>query len=333
MRRLIGGLAFGILILVCLGCDPLAPYNPTPIAIVITNPPTLTPTPTKTSTPTPTATHTPTGTPEPTIAVTAFPCEEEKGQILEFKTNPSAIANENLRYRVYVPPCYFETARRFPLLILLHGLSYREQQWEELGLIDALDEDIRAGTLAPMLVVMPYLGEMGQLNQFPPQPSYERVVLEEMLPGMERDFCVWQDAAHRAIGGISRGGLLAYSIGMRHPDIFGSLGSHSGYFPNDTNLIPAPFNPLELALNSSDLQEAGLRLYMDNGASDSSGPSQQLLSSRLTQRGISHTYVVNATGEHDNDYWEGHVREYLEFYAENWERDYNQLPSCAEPSP
>jgi len=320
------------MILVCLGCDPLAPYNPTPIAIVVTNPPTQTPTPTHTPIPSPTATLTPTQTPVPTTVVTPFPCEEEKGQIIEFKTNESAIANENLRYRVYTPPCYFQTGRRFPLVILLHGLSYREQQWEQLGLIDILNTNILNGSLAPMLVAMPYLGEIGQLNQFPPQPSYEWVVLEELLPALERDFCVWEDAAHRGIGGISRGGFLAYSIGMRHPDMFGNLGSHSGFYPNTAD-IPAAFNPLELALNSSALQEAGLRLYMDNGASDSAGPSQQLLSSRLTQRGIAHTYVVNATGEHDNDYWSAHVSEYLDFYAEMWERDYNRLPSCAEPSP
>jgi enterochelin esterase-like enzyme len=332
MRRLMGGIAVGLLILICLGCDPLAPYNPTPIAIVITNPATATPIPTHTPTPTRTPTPTPSQTPEPTQVVTPFPCDEAAGQIIEFKTNPSDIAGENLRYRVYAPPCYFQTARRFPLVILLHGLSYREQQWEELGLIDTLDTNILAGTLAPMLVAMPYLGEMGQLNQFPPQPSYERVVLEELLPSLERDFCVWENPAHMALGGISRGGFLAYSIGMRHPDIFGILGSHSGYYPNTAD-IPAAFSPLELALNASDLQEAGLRLYMDNGASDSAGPSQQLLSSRLTQRGITHTYVVNATGEHDNDYWSAHVSEYLDFYGENWERDYNRLPSCAEPSP
>jgi enterochelin esterase-like enzyme len=72
---------------------------------------------------------------------------------------------------------------------------------------------------------------------------------------------------------------------------------------------------------------------MDHGAADSAGPSNQLLSSRLTQRSIEHTYVVNPTGEHDNEYWSQHVTEYLDFYGKNWLRDYNALPSCTEPSP
>src|SRR5262245_37839363 len=133
-----------------------------------------------------------------------------------------------------------------------------------------------------MILVMPYYGQIGQANSFPPDPSYETVILEELLPAIERDLCTWNDRDHRAIGGISRGGFWAFSIAMRHPDVFGIVGGHSAFFPNDTNEIPAPFNPLELALNSNFLQAAKLRMYLDNGANDSSGPSQQLFSSRLT---------------------------------------------------
>ncbi|MCU0511454.1 MAG: esterase family protein [Anaerolineae bacterium] len=321
-----------LLVSLLMGCDPLAPYDPTPVAIVITSPPTATVPPTATPTPTLTPTLPPTATPELLPTPTLFPCDEQTGQVIEFDDNLSAIADENLRFRVYVPPCYFSTQRRFPLVILLHGLSYREEQWEDLGMLDALDAGILAGELPPMLLVMPYLGSIGQFNQFPPDPSYERVILEELLPQVERNFCVWSRPAYRAIAGISRGGFWAYSIALRHPDIFGVAAAHSGYFPNDTGEIPPPFNPLELALNSPALQEAGLRLYLDNGAGDSAGPSVQLLSSRLTQRSIQHTYVVNPTGEHDNTYWGSQVREYLAFYGRTWSRDYNALPSCAEPA-
>ncbi len=332
MKKILFALLPIVLLMLLTACDPLA-YNPSPVAVVITSPATNTPPPTATATPTPSRTPTPTATIPPSITPTPFPCDETEGQIIDFNQNPSDIAGENLRYRVYLPPCYFSTQRRFPLVILLHGLSYREQQWQELGLIDALNDNIRAGSLAPMLVVMPYLGTIGQLDQFPPDPSYERVILEELLPTIERDFCVWQSAPYRAIGGISKGGFWAYSIGLRHPQLFGSIGGHSAYFPNDTQAIPPPYNPLELALNSAAVLEAGQRLYMDNGASDSSGPSQQLMSSRLTQRGIKHSYVVHPTGEHDNSYWAAHVGEYLEFYGKEWETIYNNLPSCAEPSP
>jgi enterochelin esterase-like enzyme len=143
-----------------------------------------------------------THTPEASITPMPRLCEEDAGQIIDIRENLSAIANENLRYRVYVPPCYFALQKRFPLVIMLHGLSYREQQWEELGLLTALDAGLLNGTLAPMVIVMPYMGEIGQLNQFPPDPAYERVILEELLPAVQRNFCIWESPAYRAIGGI-----------------------------------------------------------------------------------------------------------------------------------
>lgn len=327
--RLIAGL---LLLIILAACDPMAP-QPTPVAVLVSPVPSLTPTPRDTDTPTPTRTPVPTETQVFLPTPTPFPCDEDSGRIVEFNENFSAIARENLRYRVYIPPCYLETEKRFPVVILFHGLSYREQQWEDIGVVSALDQGIRLGALPPMILVMPYFGSIGQFNQFPPDPSYETVILEELLPAIQADFCTIENRQNRAIGGISRGGFWAYSIAMRHPDVFGSVGGHSAYFPDNTREVPAPFNPLEIARNSELLPQANLRMYMDNGASDSSGPSQQTLSNRLQERGIPHAYEINLVGEHNNEYWSEHVDEYLQFYGANWSRSYDELPSCREASP
>jgi S-formylglutathione hydrolase FrmB len=105
-----------------------------------------------------------------------------------------------LRYAFTV--CYVQSGLRFPTLYLLHGLSYREEQWEDIGLIEALDRGIRENTIPPMIVIMPYLGSLGQYNTFPPSPSYETYLLEELLPRVERQICTWEDRNFRAIGGI-----------------------------------------------------------------------------------------------------------------------------------
>lgn len=319
------------IIIVAAACEPLA-YNPTAIAVVITNVPTETPEITPSATPS----ITPTPSPSPTPFVpspTPASCGELEGQFIDFDDNPTEFSNENLRYRVYIPPCYSSSQNRFPVVYLIHGLSYREEQWEDLGINTALDQGIRLGVLPPMILVMPYQGNLGQLNRFPPDDSYESFILDELVPAVERDFCTIENREHRAIGGISRGGFWAFSIAMRHPDIFSIIGGHSAYFPNNSNEIPPTFNPLDLALNATFLQNANLRIYLDNGASDSSGPSQNLFSTRLVQRNIEHTYVVHPIGEHNNDYWSSHVSEYLTFYGREWQRDYGQLPSCADPSP
>jgi enterochelin esterase-like enzyme len=319
-----------ILIFCTMGCDPLA-QAPTPEVLIITAVPSETPVPT--ATPEITRTPVPTFTPVVTSVPTAIPCEEEGGQVINVDPFRSEVAEENLRYNVYVPPCYAGTQKRYPYVILLHGAGETERQWDTLAITSALDQGLRLGALPPMILVMPYTGSIGNDNTFPPDPSYETVVLNELMPAVERDFCTWSEREHRAIGGISRGGFWAYSIALRHPDLFGIVGGHSAFFSDDLNEVPPAFNPLELALNSALLPDADLRIYLDNGANDIAGVSQELFSSRLSSRAIPHTYVVNPVGEHDDAYWSAHISEYLAFYGRDWPRETAALPSCLQPSP
>lgn len=323
-------LLFLLVSLLLIACDPLA-QAPTAQVLIVTAVPSSTPviTPTRSATLTPVPTFTPVVTP----SATPFPCEEPSGQVLDFEDFRSTIADETLPFRVYLPPCYQTSQRRYPYVILFHGAGEDQEQWDRLGLPAALDQGFRLGALAPMIVFMPDMGSVGNDNTFPPDPSYESVVLEELVPTIERDFCVWTDREHRAIGGISRGGFWAYSIALRHPDVFGIVGGHSAFFPDDLREVPQSFNPLELALNSALLPDSGLRMYLDNGANDFAGVSQELFSSRLSSRAIPHTYVINPVGEHDDAYWSAHVSEYLAFYGRDWPRDAAALPSCLEPSP
>jgi S-formylglutathione hydrolase FrmB len=320
------------LALLLAACDAalLAPFpTATPqIIIVPPTPPTpAPPTPTFTPPPPPSLTPTPTPTPTPTLP----PCEAGSGQIVPFEDFRSAVARERLPYRVYLPPCYLEYQRRYPVVYLLHGLNQDERIWERIGTIEALEQGMRLRVLGPLILVMPSLGRIGGLNQFPPDPAYETVLLEELLPSVERTFCTVENARHRAIGGISRGGFWAFSIGLRHPDRFGRIGGHSAAF--DARSAPPAFNPLDLALSAPFLPEAGVRIYLDNAAADPAGRELERFSSRLSSRGVAHTYVVNPVGGHDEAYWSAHVAEYLRFYAEGWARSAADLPSCLEPSP
>lgn len=318
------------LIFILTACDPMAAPLATPEVIIITAIPSNTPLPTVTPTFTPTITPSP--TPDFTPTPTPLPCLVEGGRIEEFRENRSEIANgENLRYRVYLPPCYQESLKRFPVVYLLHGAGYTESQWEDIGAVTALEQAMRLETLGPMILVMPYMGNSGNLNVFPPQNSYETVILEEMIPDVDRDFCTIQNVGHRAIGGISRGGFWAMSVAMRHPDIFGAAGGHSAAF--DATSAPPANNPLDLARNATLLDDVALRIYIDHGADDFAGLGLQTFSSRLTQRSIPHTYNIYPTGGHDEEYWSSHVGDYLKFYGANWERDINALPSCLERSP
>ena len=315
-------------VLLIAACDPMAPL-PTPQVIIVTPPPSRTPTPTAT----PNATRTP--LPSPTINASDTPtplaCESEGGTMLTFDDFRSPTAGENLRYRVYLPACYQETQKRYPYIILLHGQGETELQWDTIGADEALDQGVRLGVVGPAILVMPYTGSIANRQPVQDEPSYENVILEELVPAIERDFCTWANRNYRAIGGISRGGFWAFSVALRHPDVFGIVGGHSAVF--DASNAPPNSNPLDLALNASFIQQANLRMYLDNAASDPAGEGLELFSSRLSSRGIPHTYVIYPTGDHSNDYWSSHVSEYISFYAKDWPQDTNELPSCLEPSP
>lgn len=319
-----------LLVLLICACDPLAPVlTPTPQIVIVTPENTATPAPTATTPPT--TTPLPSPTPEDTATPTALPCLQDGGQLVVFDDFRSPTTGENLPYRVYIPPCYQETQARYPYVILLHGLQQDEKEWGNLGIQQALDQGIRLDALAPMIVVMPDMGRIGTEDSFPPQASYETVVLDELLPAVERDFCTWNDRDHRAIGGISRGGFWAYSIALRHPDVFGIVGGHSAAF--DTTNAPAANNPLELALNAPFLASANLRMYLDNGAEDPAGTNLELFSNRLSSRGIAHTYIISPVGGHDDAYWSAHLQDYLTFYGKDWPSQVSELPSCLQPSP
>lgn len=325
MRRWLSMLVCVCALFGLVACDPMAPVVEPTSAVSAT--PTATLTPTATVSPTPSATPTPDYTPTPT----PYPCDQD-GRIITIEPNRSDIAGEDIPYRAYLPPCYQETTRRYPLLMLLPSTQGTTEEWEAFGLASALDVGIRSGILPPMVVVMPALGRIGTRDAFPPDRSYESVILDELLPSLERDFCLYQRREFRAIGGVGRGGFWALSVGVRYPDIFGAAGGHSAILEEED--IPPAFSPAEVARNSATLPASGLRLYLDSGVQDTAAvDGLQRLSDRLTARQIAHTYLINPVGAGDAAYWTSHLGEYLAFYGQPWPRNLGALPDCREPSP
>ncbi len=62
--------------------------------------------------------------------------------------------------------------------------------------------------------------------------QYARFLLEEILPEVSRSYKLTDDAEMRAIGGISSGGICAWSVAWERPDKFRKVLSHVGSFTN-----------------------------------------------------------------------------------------------------
>jgi enterochelin esterase-like enzyme len=181
-----------------------------------------------------------------------------------------------------------------------------------------------------MIIVMPNGNEALFMDDDGPFPE---MVVEELIPTIDRRLCTWGDADHRGIGGLSRGGYWAFWIAFSHPELFNRVGGHSPYlyepeFSSDKNV----FNIVDTAPGLDNLA-----IYLDHGGENREiievQPGVEALVARLEDRGLSPLYVANSTGDHDEEYWSAHVSEYLAFYAGDWPRDATQFPSCADPTP
>jgi enterochelin esterase-like enzyme len=111
------------------------------------------------------------------------------------------------------------------MVVALHGKPFDEAHWDDLGLDEAAEAGIVAGEWSPLLLVMPHVPEplFSQTDGGP--GSYEQELLEGLLPAIGSRYPI--DHARLAISGISRGGVWALEIGLRHPETFGIVASLS----------------------------------------------------------------------------------------------------------
>lgn len=138
---------------------------------------------------------------------------------------------------IYLPPSYFEdTGRRFPAIYLLAGYTGRgvmalnAQAWGE-NIKERCDRLIRQGKLVETIVVMPdcftRFGGSQYLNSIA-NGNYEDHVVKELIGYVDEQYRTIDDPSGRAVMGKSSGGYGALVLGMRHPDVFGSVACHSG---------------------------------------------------------------------------------------------------------
>jgi len=149
---------------------------------------------------------------------------------------------------VYLPPGYDEQVkRRYPVLYLQHGGGEDETGWVRQGRANfILDNLIAAGSTQPMIVVMAYgyARRAGQpipdLTGKPPgsperakamldmASAFEADVTEALIPFVDSTFRTVADRDHRAMAGLSMGGMQTFHVTLRHLDLFSYIGGFSG---------------------------------------------------------------------------------------------------------
>lgn len=141
------------------------------------------------------------------------------------------------RMHVYTPPGYERGRQRYPVLYLLHGGGDTDATWSTVGRAGfILDNLIAQGKAKPMLVVMP-AGHVPGRRGFPMAAGPEgdpftQDLLTDIIPYIESHYRVSARPEHRALAGLSMGGVQTLNIGLTNLDKFSQLGVFSsGWFP------------------------------------------------------------------------------------------------------
>lgn len=130
---------------------------------------------------------------------------------------------------VYLPPSYkTETAKRYPTLYLLHGYAGRPEEWvkdgyQGMALSTEMDSLITKGVAAEMIVVVPN-GRNAYLGSFYTNSSvtgnWEDYIYRDLVSYVDGKYRTLAKASSRGIAGHSMGGYGAFTLAMKHPEIF-----------------------------------------------------------------------------------------------------------------
>lgn len=235
-------------------------------------------------------------------------CAAAGGQVEQVKID-SQYLDAGLRFRVYTPPCYAENMMQlYPVLYLVHGQTFNDDQWDRLGADETTDQLIAAGEVAPFIIVMPYDISSNQ----PSLDHFGEAVIEELLPWIDANYRTMDDRDHRAVGGLSRGASWAIHLGLTYPELFGAMGGHSPpVFVEDASKVRGWLDSIPAELMP--------RIWLDIGERDQHTilDSATWFEGLLDERDIPHEWSL-FSGDHSETYWRAHVEMYLRWYAADW---------------
>jgi enterochelin esterase-like enzyme len=128
---------------------------------------------------------------------------------------------------VFLPPSYEkDNNRRYPVLYALHGYSIGAEQWtHEIHVPQTIQGAFALGA-KEMIVVLPdsktvWGGSMYSSSMT--TGDFERFIAHDVVEYMDSHYRTIPDRRSRGLVGHSMGGYGAARIGMKHPDVFGSL--------------------------------------------------------------------------------------------------------------
>lgn len=153
---------------------------------------------------------------------------------------PSPSTNTSRRAFVYTPPGYDgKSSKKYPVLYLQHGWGEDETAWSNQGRANLImDNLIAEGKIEPFIIVMTYGMtndvKFGGIRSFKIEP-FQTVLTDELIPYIDGNFRTVAKSSHRAMAGLSMGGMETHTITLNKPELFSYYALMSGgvYTPEE----------------------------------------------------------------------------------------------------
>ena len=221
---------------------------------------------------------------------------------LETVEYDSTIVGIKRKAQVYIPPGY-SADQKYPVLYLLHGIGGDENEWARGGkpevILDNLYSDKK---LAPMIVVLPNgrsSKELGPRDPIPKQSPafalFEKELLTDLIPFIEKTYSVKADRESRALAGLSMGGGQSLNFGLGNLDTFAWVGGFSS--------APNTKRPDDLIKTPEELTKKLKLLYINCGDKDGLFRVSEGVHAKLEAEKVPHEYDVIPGGGHDFKVW------------------------------
>src|SRR5436190_15939645 len=207
------------------------------------------------------------------------------------------------RTLIYTPPGYSKK-KKYPVLYLLHGIGGDEKEWLNGGKPQVILDNLYAqGKIEPMIVVMPNgramkndraTGNIMAPDKVQAFATFEKDLLNDLIPFIEKNFPVVKDRESRAIAGLSMGGGQSLNFGLGNLDKFAWIGGFSS--------APNTKTPEQLVPNPEETKNKLKLLWISCGASDNLIMFSKRTHDYLVKNNIPHIYYIEP-GVHDFKVW------------------------------
>ena len=247
----------------------------------------------------------------------------------------SALVGKTLPYSVVLPVDYRVSARRYPVLYLLHGWAGHYTDW-------ATHTNVAEYAAQYRIIIVTPEGNDGWYTDSATVASdkYATYILNELIPDVQRRYRTIESRYGRGIAGLSMGGYGALKFGLKSPGTFAFVGSLSGAlaattwteedlksFKGINDSLVAAFgardsgqrkaeNIFEIARGVSVSRATALPyFYFDCGTEDFFLGVNEQFAALLSEKKIAHEFR-ELPGAHGWQYWDQQVRELLKVAAE-----------------